>query len=67
MNTHFGWRHNCSPYHTGGNQADMTSSSIFQSLNIEMNIIMVSLSYPKTRFTEIKSSPEKTHHQKNCS
>jgi hypothetical protein len=43
----------------------MTSSSIFQSLNIEMNTIMVSLSYPKTRFVEIKSKPEEAHHQKH--
>jgi hypothetical protein len=38
-----------------GNQADMTSSSIFQSLNIGMNTSMFSLSCPKTRFPEIKS------------
>ncbi len=35
---------------TVGNQADMTSSSIFQSLNIGMNTSIVTLSYPKPRF-----------------
>ncbi len=30
-----------------------------------MNTIMVSLSYPKTRFVEIKSKPEEAHHQKH--
>lgn len=51
---------------TVGDQADMTSSSIFQSLNIGMNTSMVILSYPKTRFPEIKSNAEKAHRQKNC-
>jgi hypothetical protein len=52
---------------TVGNQADMTSSSIFQSLNIGMNTSIVTLSYPKPRFWEIKLDPGKGHHQKICS
>ena len=46
-----------------GNQADMTSSSIFQSSDTGMNTSMVSLSYPKTKFPEIKSNPGKAHRQ----
>jgi len=45
----------------------MTSSSIFQSLNIEMNTPMVSLSYPKTEFQKINSNPGKAHQQQYCS
>jgi hypothetical protein len=52
---------------TVGNQADMTSSSIFQSLNIGMNTTIVSLSYPKTKFQKINSNPGKAHQQKYCS
>jgi hypothetical protein len=47
-----------------GNQTDTTSCSFFQSLNIKMNTSMVSLSYSKTKFPEIKSSPRKAHRQK---
>ena len=52
---------------TVGNQADMTPTSIFQSLNIEMNIPMVSLSYPKAGFQKINSNPGKAHQQQYCS
>jgi hypothetical protein len=45
------------------NQADMTSSSIFQSSDIGVNTSMVSLSYPKTKFPEIKSNPGKADHR----
>jgi hypothetical protein len=45
----------------------MTSSSIFQSLNIEMNTTMVSLSYSKTEFQKINSNTGKAHQQKYCS
>ncbi len=49
------------------NQADMISSSIFQILNSGMNASMVSLSYPKTNFSEIKLNPGKVYRQKICS
>jgi hypothetical protein len=58
---------NAWPSRTVGNQADMTSSSIFQSLNIEMNTTMVSLSYPKTEFQKINWNTGKAHQQKYCS
>ncbi len=39
----------------------------FLQFNIEMNTDMVSLSYSKIRFSEIKSNPGKAHHRKICS
>jgi hypothetical protein len=52
------------PCRTAGNQADMTSSSSFQSLNIGMNTSVFSLSYPKTRFPEIERNRGKAHRPK---
>ncbi len=49
---------------TVGNQADMTESSIFQRSNIAMNTSMVSLSYPKNIFPEIKLNSGKVRGQK---
>jgi hypothetical protein len=49
---------------TVGNQTSMTSSSSFQRLNTVMNTSVVSLSYAKTRFPEIKWNPGKAHPQK---
>jgi hypothetical protein len=51
------------PSHGGtvGNQADMTSSSVFQRLNSGMSISTVRLSYPKTEFAEINTNVEKAH------
>jgi hypothetical protein len=51
-------------HRTVGNQVDMTSTSIFQNLNIGMNISMVSLSYSKTRFPATKSNSGEAHLQK---
>ncbi len=48
-----------------GNQADITTSSIFQSLKIQMNTILIGVSSTKIRFPDIKPNPGKTHHQKN--
>jgi hypothetical protein len=50
-----------------GNQKNMTSGSIFQSLNIGVNTALDSLSYPKSEFSKIKLKPGKVHRQKICS
>ena len=42
----------------------MIESSIFQSSNIGMNTSIVTLSYRKIRFPEIKAYPTKVHRQK---